>query len=233
MENDNNRKALFTKLNKIQSKIGQLSPEGYNDFSNYNFISSNQLLTLLNKLFVENNIIVISNALESTFKETGKTSTGSTIYRTCIKMQFQICDCETGYIHEAVFQGADVDSQGKDHAQAITQCHKRFYMKLFNIAEKDNEPDSKSVESRPVKAVNEGGEPITSSLESSDDFNAAQLKFNPDKYTPIETERGVITNTNELVPKDYWTNKDKAIIGGNKYFPWKVDNQYYICFKGE
>lgn len=40
-------------------------------------------------------------------------------------------------------------------------------------------------------------------------------------------------NTGELVPKEYWNNKDKSILGGDQYSPRKVAGSWYIFHKEE
>jgi hypothetical protein len=52
-------------------------------------------------------------------------------------MSFKIIDLETGYFEEVNFVGAEQDSGGKSLQQAITQCTKYFYFKLFKISSKD------------------------------------------------------------------------------------------------
>src|SRR4030095_13527402 len=39
------------------------------------------------------------------------------------------------------------------------------------------------------------------------------------------------SNTHQLVPKEYWDNRDPALLGGDTYSPRKIDGQWVIFQK--
>jgi hypothetical protein len=69
-------------------------------------------------------------------------------------MEFKMVDTDTGYSEIVHWQGADQDTGGKSFGQAVTECCKRFYFKLFNVSSLGEvDPDSKTDEC--IKAAEE------------------------------------------------------------------------------
>jgi len=135
---------LVKKLNLLQKKIGELSPDGKNNFSGWSFISSNQIKYHLNRFLPELGIICIPSIVEYKESEAGTTKKGNTIIRTIVKMSFVLIDSETGFSLESFFFGADQD-EAKSFAQAVTDCNKRFWFNLLSISEKNEDPDNNTV----------------------------------------------------------------------------------------
>jgi hypothetical protein len=137
------------KIETISQEIGALKPDGKNTFSNYEYISSDQMIAKLRDVLLKNKLSILPEVVESIEKVT---SNGKVWVRTTVKMEFTIIDLETGYFKIMRFQGADQDTGGKSFGQAVTECTKRFYFKLFKVSSKEEvDPDSKTTEVQGVK----------------------------------------------------------------------------------
>jgi hypothetical protein len=139
---------LGQKVNAISQALGNLKKDGKNKFSNYDYISYEQLDRELKPLLIEHNLCIIPEVTES--KESVNVVKEKLWIRSTIKMNFILIDLETGYVKVVKFQGADQDTGGKSFGQAVTECCKRFYFKLFKVSSPDdNDPDGKTTEGAP------------------------------------------------------------------------------------
>lgn len=142
-----NRAKLCLKIEKIANEIGALPQDGKNTFSNYNYISNEQMMTAIRSKLLENKVSVLPEILkvEDTDFQNSDEKTGKVkvTIRTRVLMRFEILDCETGYSLFKRFSGSEQDTGGKSEQQAITQCMKYFLFKLLKVTSKD-EVDSDS-----------------------------------------------------------------------------------------
>lgn len=146
MEMSNELKAkLYAKITNLADELGAIKEDGANDFDHYKFISYQALNALLRDLLPKYKLAIVPEVLEYSDKEI-MTSGNKPAIRSSVKMSFMLVDTETGYAEERTFVGADQDTKGKSMGQAITECQKRFEMKLFHVSSTEADPDSKSVE---------------------------------------------------------------------------------------
>jgi hypothetical protein len=145
---EENRAKLGAKIAAAAKAFGAVSEDGENKHSSYNYISSNKMVMILREHLSDHSLSIIPEVLEMHETSTTFTSSSgneSTWIRTTVKMSFEIIDTETGFSMTKTFFGADQDTGGKSSGQAITECTKRFYFKLFQISSKDEtDPDSKT-----------------------------------------------------------------------------------------
>ena len=135
---------LSSKILKVSQEIGKMEKDGENKFSNYKFISSEQMLTGNRTAFPKHGIAIIPSVVGSNERDFTNSKGGITV-RTTVQMEFLIVDTETGFSITLKWQGADQDTGGKSFGQAVTECCKRFYFKLFNISSQGEvDPDSKT-----------------------------------------------------------------------------------------
>jgi len=148
---------LAKKIEEVAKKIGNMKKEGKNTFSSYSYITHEQLNATLKILFGECKISILPEIIET--KETeSQNDKGKTVIRTTVKMSFEIIDHETGFSITKTFYGAEQDTGGKSMQQAITQCVKYFFFKLFRVSDKgDVDGDSKTQESKPIPAKKKFG----------------------------------------------------------------------------
>lgn len=141
--NTANMGKLAQKINDVAAEIGSVAEDGTNTFSNYKFISHQQLSAFLAPALKKHKLAILPSVIgerEEHFDAKGKRTT-----RTLVEMVFTVVDCETGFSKDFRFSGADQDTGGKSLAQAITEAQKRFEFKLFHITSKDDvDPDSRT-----------------------------------------------------------------------------------------
>lgn len=150
MEEIKLRGQLFKKLAKISKKIGKLEKDGTNKHANWSFVSAEKMLAECRSKFDESGIYLISAVIPSLTKheDSGSTTTkGAIIFKTTVTMKFNWVDCDSGYVSDDIlFSGQDQDAS-KSFSQAITDCHKRFLFKAFNVSSaSDGDPDNKTIE---------------------------------------------------------------------------------------
>lgn len=141
-----NKAALATKLSKLRSEIGSLQQDGTNSYSKYNYISNEAMITAIrahSDACQVNIVPEVDKWQERDYQDTK----GKTVIRTIVDMRFTIIDMETGHTEVYTFTGAEQDTGGKSFQQAVTQCTKYFYFKLFDVTSKDEtDGDSKTTE---------------------------------------------------------------------------------------
>lgn len=144
---------LGEKISKMCLSIGEVEQDGKNKDQNYGFISSDNLLSHMRSNLSPNQLAIFPN-LDSVASEnrTAENKHGKKLYwtKTTVGMSFEVVDTETGYVKTFTWTGSDQDTGGKSMGQAITECTKRFYFKLFQVSSKeDKDPDSKTDEDQP------------------------------------------------------------------------------------
>jgi len=144
-------KSVVTKLTKIISEIKAVKKDGKNDFSNYDYISYEQLNAIVRPLLSKHNLIIVPNITEIT-EHYSVNSKDKEVVRTILKGTVKAICGETGEILEFGMVGADQDTGGKSASQAVTEFDKRALFKMFKVSSKaDIDPDSKTVETTQKK----------------------------------------------------------------------------------
>lgn len=175
---------LGEKISKMCKSIGEVEQDGKNKDQNYGFISSDNLLSHMRSNLSLNQLAIFPNldSVESENRVTDKKGGGKNYWtKTTVGMSFEVVDTETGYVKTFTWTGSDQDTGGKSMGQAITECTKRFYFKLFQVSSKeDKDPDSKTDDDQPP---NEESPPI-------DDNQAMQNALKPPekKQEPAKSE---------------------------------------------
>ena len=133
------RLQLFQKIQAVINGLGALKKNKTNTYSNFAYISHEQLTMHLRTLLPVNNLLIIPEVIEFSEREVGKNT------RTTVTMEFEIVDLLTGYSITKRFYGGDQDTMGKSSGQAITEAIKRFQFKLFMVISSDDpDPDRRS-----------------------------------------------------------------------------------------
>jgi len=146
-------KAIGEKILAISESIGAVKQDGKNTFSDYNFVSSEQMLFILRKELPKHHLAIIPS-ITSAKEEISQTEKGKQVIRTTVYMTFELIDTETGNSIEKTWIGADQDFGGKSFGQAVTEATKRFYFKLFNVSSQgDADPDSKTTEATSIPSA--------------------------------------------------------------------------------
>ena len=139
-------KKIGIKIESVSVAIGTMARDGQNTHSNYSFTSNEKVMAAIRKHLPEQQLSIVSSVIDATEREF-ESGTGKTTIRSMVTMEFKIIDLETGFHLTERFVGADSDTGGKSMQQAITQCSKYFYFKLFKISSKDeSDGDQSTVE---------------------------------------------------------------------------------------
>ena len=144
------RAKLSAKIEKLAHDIGAMQKDGRNKFSAYDYISNEQLTTVLRERLHGAGIGIVADVIDHEERESVNEK-GKQVIRTIVRMSFEITDLETGYREMHTFAGAEQDTGGKSFQQAITQCAKYFHFKLLKITSmEERDPDAHTNE---VKAA--------------------------------------------------------------------------------
>lgn len=166
---------LHQKIQTCSQGIGKLENDGKNSFSNYKYISNVQMTTAMRSYLLPNKLSIVASVLDMDEREFANDK-GKLTVRSTVTMAFQIVDLETGYSIMESFVGAEQDTGGKSLQQAITQCTKYFYFKLFNVSSQDDiDPDSKTTEVNQPKVV---AKPVDKSKLTASQFDAIMRESN-------------------------------------------------------
>ena len=172
---------LGEKIEQLSIAIGAMQKDGTNTFSQYKYISSEQMVTSLRTKCLANKVSILPSVSSYTEREF-QSDKGKTSIRTTVMMDFKLIDLETGYFETLPFVGSEQDNGGKSMQQAITQCCKYFYFKLFNVTSRDDiDGDGKTtvieppkVEPKPIPTLN--AEQFTLAMKSDAKGITATLK---------------------------------------------------------
>lgn len=147
-----NMKLLGEKIEKLAVVIGHLKKDGTNTYSSYNYISNEQMTTALRNNCLEYRVSIVPSITDYVENEFTNEK-NKLVIRTIVTMDFKIIDLDTGFSINQQFIGAEQDTGGKSFQQAVTQCTKYFYFKLFNVSSTDEvDPDGVTAEVTPRNA---------------------------------------------------------------------------------
>lgn len=138
---DENVAKLAQKINAVAIKLGAMKEDEKNNHQKYWYTSYKEINAKIKSPLASEGLCVLSEVAS-----VEETNNGGMV-RSVVTMNFDLVDCETGYRECFRFVGADQDKGGKSLSQAITECQKRFLMKMFFISSKeDDDPDGKTIE---------------------------------------------------------------------------------------
>jgi hypothetical protein len=129
-------RAIGLKIETLSQKIGSISKDGHNEFQNFDFISSEAMVRELRKELLSHHLSIVPSVSQYEERESINDK-GKQVIRSIVMMDFKIIDLETGFQMIEQFVGSEQDTGGKSMQQAITQCTKYFYFKLFKVSSKD------------------------------------------------------------------------------------------------
>lgn len=149
--------SLYARINAIKADAIHIPKKGYNQRFNFNFTQADDVMDGLRELFAKHGVCVAYKGVVEHHQEVvGQTSGGNNNYRHTVKLAYDIVNVDNPEERfEAFGLGEAYDTQDKGHNKAITNGHKYFYMKLFDITEGDPEgdPDANRVEKPAEKST--------------------------------------------------------------------------------
>lgn len=131
--------SLIKKLTKASKKIKAISKDGKNNFQGYTFQSESAIKSAV-KSAIESVGISIIPSFEILNQRDVKNNKGRVAHIVDVMGSFDITD---GNEHlTGTMPGSGLDSGEKATAKACTSAQKYFYKQLFNISDKDEDPDA-------------------------------------------------------------------------------------------
>jgi hypothetical protein len=134
---------LYQKLNKIATEMGTVEKSGRNAQQGYAFMEQAEIMMRARKLLAKYGVTIIPETLERTLFErevvrsSGKAGIDSHVQ---VKSKFILVNSDDPQEKvECLWDGGEaIDSSDKATNKAITASQKYFYIKLFNISDKDD-----------------------------------------------------------------------------------------------
>ena len=134
---------LYQKLNKISVEIGTVGKTGKNLQQGYAFMEQAEIMMRARKLLDEYGVTIIPETLDRTLYErdvvrtNGKQGIDSHVQ---VKSKFTLVNSDEPKERiECLWDGGEaIDSGDKATNKAITASQKYFYIKLFNISDKED-----------------------------------------------------------------------------------------------
>lgn len=130
---------LIDKLNQASSHIGPIAKDGKNGFQHYSFQSETAIKYAVEAAIREVGIRVIPN-FEVINQYDRKTNKGGVNHFVDVMGTFTITDGAEEI--KGSMPGSGQDTGEKAMAKACTSAQKYFYKQLFNITDKDEDPDA-------------------------------------------------------------------------------------------
>ena len=126
-------------LRKALKEKGILKKGAKNNYDNYTYFSEAQYKELFTELFSANGLELKFNELDyGTFEGSEKQANGR-----MPKLEFSLCDCETGFYETTVITGEGIDKGDKAGYKAYTGALKYYLANTFMVATGDD-PETES-----------------------------------------------------------------------------------------
>lgn len=139
MAETNSTAQLVNKLNEASKKIKAVRKDGQNSFQRYSFQSEAAIKSAV-KAAIESVGIVITPSYEITDQRDIHNSKGHVAHIVDVIGTFTITDGISSLIGK--MPGSGMDTGEKATAKACTSAQKYFYKQLFNISDRDEDPDT-------------------------------------------------------------------------------------------
>ena len=139
MAETNSTAQLVSKLNEASKKIKAVRKDGQNSFQRYSFQSEAAIKSTV-KAAIESVGIVITPSYEITGQRDIKNNKGHIAHIVDVLGTYTITDGTASLIGK--MPGSGMDTGEKATAKACTSAQKYFYKQLFNISDRDEDPDA-------------------------------------------------------------------------------------------
>lgn len=131
--------SLAEKIAKANKDIGAIAKDGNNNYQRYSFQSEAAIKAAVQRVISDNKFSIIPN-FKVIDREQQKTQKGGINNFVYVQGTFTITDGVETLI--GAMPGAGSDTGEKAVQKACTSAQKYFYKQLFNITDKDEDPDT-------------------------------------------------------------------------------------------
>lgn len=193
---DSTKLNIYQKVNHIASEIGAIEKSGRNDFNHYNFIEQAVVVATIKPLLLKYGVAIIPSVSDQKLIEKEK---GSKILVGTSYTVINTDDPEDRFVADWAGEGDDTLDKGTN--KALTASQKYFYMKLFNISDKED-PDAESndigkVKKEQPKAV-EAAVKTTAAPAKSNFTSAGITEYQYSQILALSSQLGKKVNAEEL-----------------------------------
>lgn len=131
--------SLAEKLAAANADIGPISQKGQNRFQHYTFQTEADIKAAVERVCSKYGFIIVPS-FQVTKQYERKTKKGDDMYFYDVLGTFTITDGKDKYV--GTMPGSGSDTGDKAVQKACTSAQKYFYKQLFNITDKDEDPDA-------------------------------------------------------------------------------------------
>lgn len=194
---------IFQKINMISSEVGKIEKTGRNTNQNYNFIEQAVVVSIIKGLLDEHGVSIIPSVDDHQVisKEKGA--------KIIVHLTFTVVN--TDNVEDRLichWVGEGDDSLDKGTTKALTSAQKYFYMKLFNISDKDD-PDAEGKDLGKMKT-----EKPTVVAKTTEKSEAPQTEGKPATESQLKLIDKMLGELGEEMDADQL--KDLTIMGASK-----------------
>lgn len=195
---------LAEKIALANRDIGGVDKNGQNSGQGgWSYITEGDIKTAVRKMLGKYKFSIIPKELQILSKTDRRTKSGGTFTFYDIQQTFEVTDGKESYISTALGTGADNGDKALN--KAMTICLKNFEKQLFNISEKDDDPDGQTIPSttsmqknyassntqRAVSNVKSQADKIAKAKEFQVDYEGKKVKlYNLVRIENMDTESG-------------------------------------------
>jgi hypothetical protein len=150
------KKNLREKLAAIAGDIGDIKPDGYNEFHRYKYFSDEQLSGIFRKRFADAGVIVVPY-VENIDVASFQTDKGKHSFLTTLTVMWRILDTDSDEQLTARTIGQGDDPGDKGANKAMTGAFKYLLIKMFQVggessdAEADTSTDERHTDEKPSR----------------------------------------------------------------------------------
>ena len=167
--------SLAEKIAKANKDIGAIAKDGNNNYQRYSFQSEAAIKAAVQKVISDNKFSIIPN-FKVIDKEQQKTQKGGINNFVYVQGTFTITDGVETLI--GAMPGAGSDTGEKAVQKACTSAQKYFYKQLFNITDKDEDPDAQDSSSSGGYVNRDNRKPVKPNTGNSQNLRNYQVKYN-------------------------------------------------------
>lgn len=175
-------------LATVAAEIESLPRNGWNDHSQYDYATIDDIFDALRQRFGRNGIVFVPTIKDHSINSVTKNSKVQTSALVTLGMTFT--HAEDGSTVEAQWLGESMDTSDKALSKAISMAVKTFLKATFLLSSGDDDPDNETPEATPHEKPSPKNEPPAESGWTTAMENAVKRSDKFADFRDICTERG-------------------------------------------
>ena len=158
---DPTKDSVAQKLARVMLKITALEKSGTNTEQRYKYAPASAIYAHVRPLLAAEGLVVIPMLEEVTQSEAGKTSRGTSITQTIVRMNMHVTDGSETL--EIPWYAESRDFGDKGFSKCMTSALKYFLVDLLLVSTQDEDPDTENIETpeRPTSSTSQSNGHMT------------------------------------------------------------------------